>query len=776
MTIERNETIKFHEKGTLDAVTRWISSHGDGLAELFKNVRRQYQVDRANVADGQRVAVLLVSDAAGDRPARIGLLDVGGATLEDVTAWSTWQDPEASRRGSKLDEETTQGNGGKAYMYRFFTGVARILGIRDGRRNCKGFEGEAGTVERGTPGWIPSIAEGREVEISSFDAELRAALDLYGITLSDLPTRVKAAIKSRQAFTLVEGENPMGVYKGRVDAEDLINKVVRHEQSTLCLEQVDFFAIHNGKLLNDGRRLALPPITPYPGFESPSVVQIPDELPLPDGEMVSSTEGGKREAGRLTLHTSAENMQAAYKNLRPRWQIVYRTKHQMIGAKPVAEVAVTTPGSQFIYGTVELPSLEPAYVEHGRRRPKPGPLVEAVDHFMAHKIRELAQKINATRQEKQDEHELDEVFRENQKLDDFKNRFLPEYGEGSGATGNSGDGPPGGGGGGPVKWGHVPDSIAFSVWDQGLHLGKGLTIPLRPLFNVSVRDEKNLPVKATIEWFTSNPKVAAISDDGVLEAREKGHCQVWVQVKNTTIKTEPINCTVWNVDHVLLTPRTIEIPLSTRQRITAEVTDDEGNRSTNVLLDWVHDADDPLIIRISREGLVTGNRLGRTAVKAGAGGVWSRIPVEIHVIPNSQESKRGGGFPRLLVTDRDLDPATGVERPGDPDQPPLWQEPSDWINNVWWLNLQSPDAAFAFKKHATEPLLWRTYHAERLIEMVVQVWMSEEFTRKGDSQLPEFWADHLGALNRHRVRIGQQMWKRLEPYVAGGSALDLEGD
>jgi hypothetical protein len=543
-----------------------------------------------------------------------------------------------------------------------------------------------------------------------------------------------------------------------------------------ALEQVDFFAIHNGKLLNDGRRLALPPITPYPGFESPSVVQIPDELPLPDGEMVSSTEGGKREAGRLTLHTSAENMQAAYKNLRPRWQIVYRTKHQMIGAKPVAEVAVTTPGSQFIYGTVELPSLEPAYVEHGRRRPKPGPLVEAVDHFMAHKIRELAQKINATRQEKQDEHELDEVFRENQKLDDFKNRFLPEYGEGSGATGNSGDGPPGGGGGGPVKWGHVPDSIAFSVWDQGLHLGKGLTIPLRPLFNVSVRDEKNLPVKATIEWFTSNPKVAAISDDGVLEAREKGHCQVWVQVKNTTIKTEPINCTVWNVDHVLLTPRTIEIPLSTRQRITAEVTDDEGNRSTNVLLDWVHDADDPLIIRISREGLVTGNRLGRTAVKAGAGGVWSRIPVEIHVIPNSQESKRGGGFPRLLVTDRDLDPATGVERPGDPDQPPLWQEPSDWINNVWWLNLQSPDAAFAFKKHATEPLLWRTYHAERLIEMVVQVWMSEEFTRKGDSQLPEFWADHLGALNRHRVRIGQQMWKRLEPYVAGGSALDLEGD
>lgn len=774
MTIERNEPIKFHEKGTLEAVTKWISSHSDGLAELFKNVRRQYQVDRANVADGQRVALLLMSDATESRPARIGLLDVGGATLEDVTAWSTWQDPDASRRSSKLDEETTQGNGGKAYLYRLFTGVARILGVRDGRRNCKGFEGDAGTVERGNPGWIPNVAAGREVEISSFEAELLAALEGYDMTSDELPPRVAAAIKSRHAFTLVEGQDPVGVYKGRIDAEDMLNKVVRHEQSTLCLEQVDFFAIHNGQLLNDGKRLSLPPVTPYPGFESPLIFEIPDELPLPDGEMISSTEGGTRGVGRLTLHTSAENMPAAYKNLRPRWQIVYRTKHQMIGAKPVSELAATTPGSQFIYGTVELPALEPAYVEHGRRRPKPGPLVEATDYFIAQKIRGLAGKINATRQEKQDEHELDEVFRENQRLDEFKNRFLPEHGDGGGGVGNNSDGPRRRGGGGVVKWGYVADSIAFSVWDGGLHVGKGLTVPLRPLLEVSVRDDKNLPVRATIEWFTTDPKIASLSSEGVLEARGKGHCQIWMQVKGAQIKTGFIDCTVWNVDHVLLTPRNIDVPLSTWERITAEVTDDEGNRSTNVLLDWVHDADDPLIVRINREGIVTGNRIGRTAVKAGAGGVWSRIPVEVQVIPNPEEAKRGGGFPRLLLTDRDVDPATGDKRRGDPDQPPLWQEPSDWVNNVWWLNLQSPDAAFAVKKRGSDPTLWRTYHAERLIDMVVQVWMSEEFTRKGESERQEFWADHLGALNRHRVRIGQQMWKRLESYVSAGSMLNLE--
>jgi hypothetical protein len=179
-------------------------------------------------------------------------------------------------------------------------------------------------------------------------------------------------------------------------------------------------------------------------------------------------------------------------------------------------------------------------------------------------------------------------------------------------------------------------------------------------------------------------------------------------------------------------------------------------------------------VRINREGIVTGNRLGRTAVTAGAGSVWARIPVEVTVIPNPDALKKGSGFPKLLVTDRDRDPATGEIRQGDPDQPPLWQEPSDYIHNVWWLNLQSPEAAFAFQQRGTNPLIWRTYHAERTIDMVVQVWMSEEFTKKGESQRPEFWAAHLAALDRNQVRISQQMWKRIVPYIFGGGGLELE--
>ena len=67
-----------------------------------KRPSSQYQVDRANVAENHRVAALLLQDASDGKPARMGVLDVGGATLEDVTAWSVWQDTSASHRGSGL--------------------------------------------------------------------------------------------------------------------------------------------------------------------------------------------------------------------------------------------------------------------------------------------------------------------------------------------------------------------------------------------------------------------------------------------------------------------------------------------------------------------------------------------------------------------------------------------------------------------------------------------------------------------------------------------------
>jgi hypothetical protein len=182
MAIERDRRIKFHELGTLTSVTRWIRTHDEGLAEWLKNARRAYQPDRANVDEDHRVAVLLFKDSDGDTPARIGLCDVGGATSDDVTRWSIWQDPDAASRGSGLQEEDTQGNGGKAYMYRLFQGPACILGVRDRKRNHKGFEGPLNSLDRGTPGFMPNTSGGQDLPIPSWEAELKRALMSYDIT------------------------------------------------------------------------------------------------------------------------------------------------------------------------------------------------------------------------------------------------------------------------------------------------------------------------------------------------------------------------------------------------------------------------------------------------------------------------------------------------------------------------------------------------------------------------------------------------------------------
>jgi len=85
---------------------------------------------------------------------------------------------------------------------------------------------------------------------------------------------------------------------------------------------------------------------------------------------------------------------------------------------------------------VELSALEPAYVELGRKRPADGPLVDALDIFIAGEIRALAKAIHDSRRREMDQEALDEVHEENRVLNSFKNRFLP--GNGNGGNGDAG--------------------------------------------------------------------------------------------------------------------------------------------------------------------------------------------------------------------------------------------------------------------------------------------------------------------------------------------------
>src|SRR5262249_27670595 len=150
--------------------------------------------------------------------------------------------------------------------------------------------------------------------------------------------------------------------------------------------------------------------------------------------------------------------------------------------------------------------------------------------------------------QKLDERALDQVHEENRKLNEFKNRFLPSHGEGNGAAGGEGEGPRSRGGGGYTDWGEVPDAIEHFTPGEGICIGTGVTVPLRSFLEVSVRDARGRPVHAALEWISSDSHVAAISQSGELEAREKGTCEIEIKVKGTGIQAGPIRVDVWNVD------------------------------------------------------------------------------------------------------------------------------------------------------------------------------------------------------------------------------------
>jgi hypothetical protein len=469
---------------------------------------------------------------------------------------------------------------------------------------------------------MPNVASGRDLLDAQWDTELRRALEPYDITFQELPTELQEAIRQREAFTLVEGVDPVETYKGRIDADDLIQKILRHDQATLAVQQLRLYAAHNGRLMNNRKSLELEPVRPYPGFEAPIGFDIPEELPDDNGRMQSTTLGSTRPKGRVILYTSCDNMHTAFKKLKPRWKVTYRTQHQMVGSKSVAELVPATPGSYFVYAVVELSALEPDYVALGRVRPNDGPLIQAVDRFVADRIRDLSKEISERRRHEQNQEALDEVHEENKKLDNFKNRFLPSGGHGgNGDVGENGKGP------GeviretwPQEFGEVPDTIEIS-WDtaETLRVGKGVSLNLAPILRPHVRDAAGrLVAHVELEWCSGDRHVAKFEQGSRIVAVDKGTTEIWARIVGTPIESPRVQIQVWVIDHVLLTPRTLDIPLGKKKQIVAEVTSDEGERAATVFLNWKHDADDPLIVRIHPGGRVTGNRLGRTTITVGA--------------------------------------------------------------------------------------------------------------------------------------------------------------
>ncbi|MBN2331384.1 MAG: hypothetical protein JXC85_06220 [Candidatus Aenigmarchaeota archaeon] len=758
--IERGE-IKFHTFGTLKSLTQWVNTHEDGFPEWIKNVRSAYC--RLNLPEKHRAAVILIKDKDNLGPARLGILDVGGATEEDVNYWSVWQDPDASSRGGQKKEET-QGNGGKAYMYKLFNGPSYFMGVNNNIVNRIGFIGEHASLDRGNPGYIPSEKEAKNFKISDWEDLLIFELQKFGTNIAELPTEVKDIIFDRKSYTIVNGSEPRDW--NQKDIKFFLKKISRQSQSVLALNQVRFYVLHNGRLLNEGKPLKLEEIEPHPKFKDPIIYEIPKIVLKKDGNQVNTTKSssGIHKLGRIILYTSKENMSASYVTLKPRWVVTYKTQYEVVGQKTIPEI-ISAPGIHFIYAVVELDALSPDYVNLGRKRPNPGSLIDAVDQFLSEKIRDLAKEINELNKEELSKLFLDEIQKENKYLNEIKNRFLPKGGllevvdtEGDGEGSKNKKKVK------PIKWGK--DVHKIETQSYALKIGVSVPVNLKVLLKPSAKDLHDNPIPSpNWEWKSDNKNIIEIDNDGNCIPKSKGSCRIWVSIPKTSAISAPIEVEVWKIKEIILSPRNLEISTGSIKMITAQVTNDEGEKSADVILKWKHDAENERIVKISPRGYVFGNSVGKTNVFAESE-VSCTNPCEVEIVKGENKEGKGSGVPQLLLTEKDIDPFTGEIRPSDPEAAALWQEPWDVQNNIWWLNLQSKDASFAYRNIKENPHLWRLFHAKILVDMMIQVHMQEEYNKK--IQEKAYWSDHKYFYDRKYVELCQVMWEKLSQYVQFG--------
>ena len=267
-----------------------------------------------------------------------------------------------------------------------------------------------------------------------------------------------------------------------------------------------------------------------------------------------------------------------HKELRSRWKVSYRAGENMVGSKKVSELVPNTPGNQFVYATVELSALEPDYVALGRVGRTTGRSLKLL----------IRSSLTASENSRNRSMSTDATKWTNNNLTKSNRRIgssmisrtascrTPRMLKVKDPTTviGGGNGPPVPPPPPPPPRGEVPERLEIG-WaeDQVLRIGRGVEIRLASLVRPRAVDSAGRTVpKLTFEWTSNDRHVVEFVGTDAAIARGKGRTTIFITVAGTSIRSREIPVEVWNVDHVLLTPRSLELPLGKRKQIVAEVT------------------------------------------------------------------------------------------------------------------------------------------------------------------------------------------------------------
>ncbi|MBZ5566593.1 MAG: Ig-like domain-containing protein [Acidobacteriia bacterium] len=718
--------LRVHEEGAIKLICKPFQSHENGMPEWVKNGADAYA--RENTPESGRVIVIIFDHGRRNAPSSISCLDFVGMTSAVIEKnFRIWADPEAATRGGvTAGVQGGHGNGGKCYMTQMFDRYAMIKTVKQKKGSCYGVV--AGSIKFG---YIPDRDEGRDYLVKDMRAELEKALLFVHCPMKSLPPAALTALKATDGFTLITGVDPKG-YGNRINVQHLISNLQENAQMIRTLELCKVFVVANGEVADNGKPLSLPDIKPMEGAETPRVIAIPATLKDPvSGQQASTTDAGKLPAGSLTLRTSDVSMRWSRKG---RHNIIYKAQSGYIGFTPMFQLDVQSPYRDRIYGECQLDSLEP-FKQNDRGPLAKAPLPRAVEHFISEQVQLYAKEFEAKERRRYDQEEKNAISKMNEALDRWKNRLLTEVMKGLWGSGEGTSKP---------KREILPTGTPVRIELTLSHRKAGLGVSFRPSLKFFDAEGKRIrPVP--FRWVSDDNNVAMVDEDlGVITTFTYGETSIRAETLKGKLKSNEVPLEVARIVEINISPSEVTMAAGTRDRLTAVCRLANGEETSDVYLVWTEDT--PAVASVSSAGLVYGFAPGQTKVSAGDDKSMAKNPAVVIVTPGEGRGKGdksgGKGYPRVLVSGEfDRDPDTSEFVNFSHEDPPVAQRPQDVDRNVWWINSSAPLAKLYLavsKGYGHESREWRMYHIERIIDVMVQIALTQG-PSDGDTGSPQEW-------------------------------------
>lgn len=684
---------------TLDQLTGRFQSAKDGLPELVKNAKDQYA--RLHIVDREDRQILIVADT---HKRNLAVIDFAGAPAENFEGWTTWSDPNAGQVDAAEDIEAGHGNGGKAFMVRGARKSAFLDSCHQGKRTKKGF-----VNDRPDDRYKPGFAQSSGIETNNVDepdpmARFTEILDALGLTFQQLPKDALAAFQKRRSFTVAQ-LNQVNDWEGRKKPKlksmagiGLVEALGTHGQAAMTIETCQVWVIRDGEIVGDEPIRAVE-IAPYPGFEQPLEIEIPDLLPDPETEeSIKIYEAGDTK-GLLRLHTSHSQMQISATMRAKNVIRIWNQRNNVATWTPQELHGI--PASSFIYGELRCAALKGNHLTGATRQHLADtPLTRALREWTASQIRDLGESLHRAMAENTTPKDRERARSALSSIRELMRRFLDPEAAGNGNGADSSGNAAGLGGAGPrvprepIEYGKVLHEILLEEQLRDVTLITGTRIPIRYRCVEMGDDGSTKPVRDVEVVLKSQPAgMFVLNPDETLTARSSGVGEIWLETPDGSVQSNRRE--FWTMDANDVSMRIPNEPLLQGQRLKMEITFETPD---GPLDDCLIDCEvlDPTFASVGRHGrMKVGQKEGDAVVriKFGADPASHRdfvLPIGPERVPPPQGTgDSGGDVPEILLCGED---APGMEDfrpesrtiPGGPEYPTIIEDPL--FENIVWIN------------------------------------------------------------------------------------------